>query len=323
MSTAQKRRTRAALVLVLVGVLLAPVALVVTWTRGLVVDTDRYLATIGPLASDPHVQAAVTDALTAAILDAADLEQRIGDATSALAAGDLPPRVAATLGSLEGPLVDAADGFVRRTVSDVVTSDRFADLWVEANQRVHEQLVATLRGDPDARFQIDEQGHLVVQLNSATEAVRQELVARGFTIVEQIPTRDLTFAVVDSQDLTPLQGAYRWLDVLGTWLPWLVLALVVGALVLAADRWRVVFVGGVWLAVALLLLAAGLVVGRQVYLGQMPDASVDSGAAAAVYAQVIHQVAVAALIGAAVGIIAAVIAWLVRRRRARSAPAPA
>lgn len=323
MSTAQKRRTRAALVLVLVGVLLAPVALVVTWTRGLVVDTDRYLATVGPLASDPHVQVAVSDALSTAILDAADLEQRIGDATSALAAGDLPPRVAATLGSLDGPLVDAAEGFVRRTVSDVVASERFAQLWTEANKRVHEQLVATLRGDPDARFQIDEQGHLVVQLNSVTEAVRQELVARGFTIVEQIPTRDLTFAVVDSQDLTPLQGAYHWLDVLGTWLPWFLLALVVGALVLAVDRWRVVFVGGVWLAVAMLLLAAGLVVGRQVYLGQMPDPSVDSGAAAAVYAQVIERLGVGALVGVGVGVVAAVVAWLVRRRGAPSEPTPA
>ena len=45
--------------LVAVAALLAPLSVLSTWASGQIQDTDRYLATVGPLASDPDVQAAV------------------------------------------------------------------------------------------------------------------------------------------------------------------------------------------------------------------------------------------------------------------------
>ena len=57
-------RSTAAVVLILIGALLAPIAVVGSWARGLVVDTDRYVDTVAPIAEDPLVQSAVANRIT-------------------------------------------------------------------------------------------------------------------------------------------------------------------------------------------------------------------------------------------------------------------
>ena len=86
-------RATAAVVLILVGALLAPVAVVAVWARGLVEDTDRYLATVAPLSEDPQIQSAVTNRLTTAIVEAVNLEDLAETATGAVS--DLGPAAAA------------------------------------------------------------------------------------------------------------------------------------------------------------------------------------------------------------------------------------
>ncbi len=57
--------------------------------------------------------------------------------------------------SLEGPLVDAVTGRVRQAVHRVVTSDAASSVWAQGHRTVHAQLVAVLRGDPDAVATLD------------------------------------------------------------------------------------------------------------------------------------------------------------------------
>lgn len=51
------------IVLILVAALLAPLTVVAAWAQTQIEDTDRYVATVGPLADDPEVQAYVAAAL--------------------------------------------------------------------------------------------------------------------------------------------------------------------------------------------------------------------------------------------------------------------
>ncbi|WP_454049457.1 hypothetical protein [Cellulomonas sp. Marseille-Q8402] len=132
-------RAAAATALIVVAALLAPVAVVAVWARDLVTDTDRYLATVGPLVDEPQVQSAVVNRVTGAIVDAADLEGLAAEGVAVVEGLDLPPRVAAVAGTLQGPLVDAVTGFVRDIVDRVVTSDAFEAVWDEANRAVHQQ----------------------------------------------------------------------------------------------------------------------------------------------------------------------------------------
>ena len=84
-------RSTAAVVLILIGALLAPVAVVGSWARGLVVDTERYVDTVAPIAQDPLVQSAVSNRITVAVVDALNVEELTTQATDAVADLDLPP----------------------------------------------------------------------------------------------------------------------------------------------------------------------------------------------------------------------------------------
>ena len=85
-------RSTAAVVLILIGALLAPVAVVGSWARGLVVDTDRYVDTVAPIAQDPLVQSAVSNRITLAVVDALNVEQLTTQAVDCLLYTSPSPR---------------------------------------------------------------------------------------------------------------------------------------------------------------------------------------------------------------------------------------
>src|SRR5687768_8797353 len=60
----QRWRSVVATLLIVIGCILAPISVVAVWTKNLVTDTDRYVATVAPLASDPAIQNAVADRIT-------------------------------------------------------------------------------------------------------------------------------------------------------------------------------------------------------------------------------------------------------------------
>ncbi|MER6218388.1 hypothetical protein ABT213_30635 [Streptomyces sp. NPDC001674] len=66
-------------VLVFVASVLALLAVVAVWANSFIRDTDRYVATVAPLASNPDIQQAVTNRVTTAVLDQA---QRCAEVTS-------------------------------------------------------------------------------------------------------------------------------------------------------------------------------------------------------------------------------------------------
>src|SRR4051794_8050733 len=87
-------RATVSVALVVVGCLLAPFAVSAVWANRQVSDTDRYVATVTPLAHDPAVQAAVADRVSVAILQALDVPTLTTDVVDGLAAQGLPPRAA-------------------------------------------------------------------------------------------------------------------------------------------------------------------------------------------------------------------------------------
>ena len=163
-------RSTAAVVLILIGALLAPVAVVGSWARGLVVDTDRYVDTVAPIAEDPLVQSAVANRITLAVVDALNVEELTTQATDAVAGLDLPPLVGQAVTSLQAPLQEAITGFIRKNVTKIVSSDAFENVWEEANRAAHEQIVATLRGDPDALAQISDTGTLTARRHARSSS---------------------------------------------------------------------------------------------------------------------------------------------------------
>lgn len=303
-------RSTAAVVLILLGALLAPLAVVGSWARGLVVDTDRYVATVAPIADDPLVQSAVTNRITLAVVDALNVEQLTTQATDAVANLNLPPLVSGAVQSLQGPLQDAITSFIRKNVTKIVSSDAFSTTWEQANRAAHEQIVATLRGDPDALAQISDTGALTLDITPIIEQVKTSLEQAGFTLVSRIPTITVTFPIASSADLVRLQNAYQLIDVLGGLLPYLSLGLLAAGVLAAQRRSRALVVAGLSLAVAMVLLGAGLLIGRSLYATSLPPTVQRVDTAVSIYDQVVSLLRIELRVGLVLGLLVAIIAFV-------------
>src|SRR6266508_6025015 len=90
-------RTVVAVLVIVLGCVLAPLAGVAVWARNQMTNTDRYVATVAPLASDPAIQTAIADQITAQIFTYIDVQELTTEAVDALAARGLPPQLAGRL----------------------------------------------------------------------------------------------------------------------------------------------------------------------------------------------------------------------------------
>jgi hypothetical protein len=165
---------------------LAPLAGVAVWARNQVTNTDRYVRTVAPLASDPAIQQAVTDQITTQIFTYLDVQGLTNQTVDALAEQGVPPQLADRMRGFAGPLADGIQGFVRTEVGKIVQSQAFADAWVQANRVAHQALVKALTGEGDGAVTV--QGD-TVNLNLAPfiETVKQRLVEGGFGLAARIP----------------------------------------------------------------------------------------------------------------------------------------
>ncbi|NEY33020.1 hypothetical protein GTU99_12600 [Streptomyces sp. PRKS01-65] len=284
-ASVRHRRARVAgsSVLLVLTLLLAPLAMVAAWVQDTVSDTDRYVATVAPLASEPAVQDALTDRLTDRVVGQVDVKAVTDSFADTLREAGAPPRIVDGAESLEAPLRDAVRSAAERTVSGVVTSDAFRRAWEGANQRSHAAVVHMLTGEGRGALSTGE-GAVRLDVGEVVDQVRARLADAGFDeAAAAIPDSDRTVTLLESEQLGKAQDVMRLLDIVGVWLP--VLTAVLAALaVWTAPAHRVMLMAtatGVGAMMALLLVA--LAVLRRAYLDSLPPAVLPPDAAAAVY----------------------------------------
>ncbi|MEU7580862.1 hypothetical protein AB0B50_25025 [Streptomyces sp. NPDC041068] len=129
--TLMLRHALAAVLIALVAVL-AVTSVVGVWGSRTTLNTDRWIATVGPLPEDPEVNAAVSAYLTNEIFDQLDVEQRLSEA--------LPPRAS----FLAAPVTGAVHDYVRDSISKLIATDQFQELWRATNEFAHARIVAVL-----------------------------------------------------------------------------------------------------------------------------------------------------------------------------------
>jgi hypothetical protein len=287
----QRWRTIVAVLLIVLGCVLAPLAGVAVWARNQVTNTDRYVATIAPLASDPAIQQAVTDQITAQVftyIDIKALTTQVADALSARVEGrGLPPQAAAALQGLAGPIANGVQGFVRTQVERIVQSQAFEDAWIQANRVAHDALVKALTGEGGGAVTV-EGDTVTLNLAPFIQTVKQQLVAQGFTLAERIPQVDKSFVLFQSEDITRAQRAFSLLNTLGNWLPVIALILIGIGVYVAKDHRRALIGAGLGVAAGMLLLALGLAVFRSVYLDAIPAQVLPHDAAAVTYDTIVR-----------------------------------
>ncbi|MFD6400078.1 hypothetical protein [Nocardia sp. NPDC060249] len=263
------RWTGAAVLLVLVAVLSFS-AVLARYTHNEVLDTDRYVRTMTSLGSNPVLQRELTDQITEEIVTRLDVEAVTADALRSIA--DDAPRVPPAVVGLSPVIADQAESFVHRTVESFVASDEFETLWIQANERAHQALVAVLTGQTRPAVDVSDQGVVSISLAPIIDRVRAALIDRGFAFADKVPTVDKSFVLFESPELVKAQRVTSALDKASAVLPWLTLLAAVGAALVAPNgaRRRAVSLVGVSIAIAMALLAVAIALGRSWYLGAVP-----------------------------------------------------
>ncbi|MFD8566977.1 hypothetical protein [Streptomyces sp. NPDC059639] len=300
-----QRRRRARLLRVramLAAVLIALVAVVGVasvvglWGSRTALNTDRWVAAVGPLPQDPDVNKAVSTYLTGQIFDQLDVRKRLSEA--------LPPRA----DFLAGPLTGAVHDSVGRTVSKLMATDQFTALWEGANRVAHDRIVTVLE-KRNANVQV--QGdtvtlNLLPMVNNVLKSLEAQLPslfgkkldlptltsgelppglhdriekALGVTL----PADFAQIRLYNRHDLGQLQQMVlafkRALVALLIAVP-VLLALALWA---APDRRRTLLQLGVWLVVTVTVLRAVLRAVRGQLLGQVPPGVYRDGLQAALW----------------------------------------
>ena len=246
-----KGRTALSVVLVVLVGVLAPLTVIAVWTKAELLDTNRYVASVAPLATDPEVQEQVIARLSDAISQSVDIKSFVS--------ANLP------FPALAGPIFAQIDQLIERVVTRVVESEQFATLWKDVNRAAHKQISALLRGD---ETNLIVAGRLILDLTPMVEQVRLQLANLGVTLFENVPINQaaVRLELFNVDKLHQVQDVVDILQKSAVALVIITLVFAAGSVFAAPDRRR----GASRLAVAIAIggigLAIALTIGRSLYI---------------------------------------------------------
>jgi hypothetical protein len=307
-------RTPVAVVLIVFGCVLAPVAVLGVWAGNQVSDTGRWVATVQPLIHDPAIQNVLTDKITNEITIQLNLTGLVNQATAELNAKGLT-RISSLLSTFSPQISSSVTGFIHSTVHSVITSQAMANAWVRINTVAHQSLVRVLSGQGKGAITTSN-GQIVLNLGPLIAVAKQDLVARGFSLANSIPAVNPTVALFQAKELGKAQGGYRLITDLKIVLPILVLVLLAAGVLVARARRRALVGAGLGLAASMLVLAIGLLIARAIYLNSVPSSVLPGDAAASAYDTLVYFIRVGLRVVLVVGLIVAIGAFFTGPSRA-------
>jgi hypothetical protein len=293
-------RTVAVVVLVCLGAILATAAVPSIWARNLVLNTDRYVQTLQPLASNPGVQNAVVKAVDEQFAKNVDVAGIVNET--------LPPRAAATLA---GPLQAGAASLVNNVATKFVESQQFQTLWDTVNRAAHTALVALLTGQHSENAALAvKNGILYLDLGAVITQVKARLVSAGLAIADKVPAVGVTIELLELKGLSHAQSMVRTLNSAAIWLPILALLCFAGAIAVSRRRRRTTIVSALSLAGGMAVLAIGLIIGRWIYLDNLPLRYLTRDAAGTVFDTLVRYLRDGLRIVFVVALLICFVAWL-------------
>lgn len=299
---------------IVIAAILVPVSIAGAWARVQLVDEDSFVQTLAPLVDDEDVQALIVDEAMTAIdaqVDFTDLTDSVFDGITDLGVG---PRAAAALDLLRQPAADAVAGLVESTVTNVVQSDAFSDIWATTVRGAHRALTVASTSDGGGVVVMDSDG-VGIALGPVVERVKQTLVERGLGAASLIPAVDRTVIIGSGETLTTIRTAYAVAATLGWWLPVIDLALFGLGILLARRRSVAVLGTGVALALGGASLGIALAIGSTAVGMVAGQLGLSPSALDVIYAQLVDDMRQTAWIIALLGVVVAIIGWFTGRSK--------
>lgn len=308
-------------IVITLGCVLAPVSVLGVWAANQVSNTDRYVANMAPLISEPPIQHALSARITDEINSRIDVPALTASASAELARANLP-RLSALLTNFQAPIANGVDSLVSTTVSRAVASPAMATIWVSANRAAHQGIVRVLSGQGNGSLSVVN-NQVVLSLGPLIAQVKDNLIARGFGFADKIPTVNATFPLFEAPNLAKAQRGYRLITTLRWVLPFLSLLLLAAGIWIARRHRRALIGAALGLSASMLVLAIALLIARAIYLNSVPQAVLPADAAAALYDTLVRFIRDGLRILLVIGLVVAAGAFLagpstaaVRSRRA-------
>jgi len=302
-------RTALSVALIVVGSILAPIAVLGYWASNQVSNTDRYVANMQPLINQPPIQNALTSELTTVITDNVNVQSYTSQISAELQQRDLP-RLAGLLQTFSGSIASGINSTIHSVVARVVASPAIATLWTQANRTGHAAMVAVLSGDNNGAVKLVN-GNVTLSLGPFINRVVEQLTAQGLRIASLIPKNlDPTFTLFSAPNLEKAQAGYRLVNTLRWVLPVLSIALLALGIWAARSRRRGLIGAALGLAVSMLVLGIALAIGRAVYLHSVPQSVLPADAAAAAYDTLIRFIKEGLRVLLVLGVVIALGAYL-------------
>ena len=134
----ERSRRRIAVVLVVLATLTGILALVSTWVKREVYDTDQWVATSSELLANDEIRGQLADYLTTEIFSSGIVQQELSEV--------LPPKAA----PLAGPAASGLSQLFNKAVNQILQTSAVQSLWEQANRAASEAFIAVANDEPIA-----------------------------------------------------------------------------------------------------------------------------------------------------------------------------
>jgi len=282
--------------LLVLGAMLFGLAVSAVWLNRTIMNEDRWVATVAPLAQDVAIQDYVASKSSDAIVANVDIQGYVDQGLAQL------PEQARILST---PITSAIENFIRQSATKVVRSEQFYNVWVQMNRVGHKAFIAAISDKTTGAVQ-KQGGTVTLDTTVLVDQIKAALSSRGLGFVNNIsiPVRNQQIVLFDSPELEALGNAIQVMNTMAYVLPFLALALLAGGVAIAVDRRRAVLWMGIGITVAMILPL------EAIYFAQAPfvDAAYQLGgmpapAAQAAYTLVFRNLVSAQQLFAVVGLV--------------------
>lgn len=289
------------IVLLVVGFILIPLSGVALWSRNQLLNTDRYVDTVSPLAGNTDIQHAVSTAAVNALFSNTDVQTRLDD------------RLPARLKFLGSTITTTVEEQATKIADKLLASDQFQTLWDGANRRAHSQLVALLEDEPSKSggSLAIKNGAVSLDVSKIVSKVQARLVDAGLSFLAdvKVPPVSATVKIIDSEGLSEARSYASLLNTIAWVLPVLGLGALIASALIVRTRRRATIRAALVLVGACVFTLALLALGRSFYLDAVKPQNKD--AAAAMFDILIRNLRYGMIVVAVIGIVVAVTAYFI------------
>jgi len=164
--------------------LLVVLSTTVVWVHRTLLETNSFVAAVGPVFENRAVDAVVATRVTDELFTQLNLESRLATA--------LPPKAS----FVAGPVTNAVEGFVAGKLTDILASHQFQVAWISSLGYAHQEVVAILRGQ-HSTIVTTSNGYIVLN----TLPVVNQALGQISTIISNLIGHTVTLPALTKNDI--------------------------------------------------------------------------------------------------------------------------